>query len=120
MSHKVSLKDKIEHGVENFVHDTEEFIQERWHHKLHHKAKRHIHKLRQRPDRHKEVVAFSFAFLITGIIFSMWYFFSLPKIFAEYNRSRAENERLDRSANPLTDFKQMYGDAAEREGNILE
>lgn len=118
MSHKVSLKDKIEHGVENFVHDVEDFVQEKWHHRLHRKAHHHVHRLRQKPDRHKEVIAFSFAFVITAVIFSMWYFFSLPKIFADYNSTRAENDRLDRSVNPLNDFNQMY-DAAAQNGNDL-
>lgn len=112
MSKKVSLKDRIEHDAEDLFHTVEDFVVEKWHHRLHRKAKHHVHRLRQRPDRHKEIMAFSFAFTITAVIFVMWYFFSLPSIFADYNRTRAENDRLDRSANPLTDLKTMYNEAA--------
>ncbi len=112
MSHKASLKDNIGHAVEDFARSTENFIAERWHHRLHRRARHHVHKLRQRPNKHKEIMAFSFAFVITAIIFVLWYSFSLPKIFGEYYRTRAENERLDRSANPLTDFQSMYKEAA--------
>ncbi|MEN9604665.1 MAG: hypothetical protein RJB39_350 [Candidatus Parcubacteria bacterium] len=108
MSHKVSLKDKIENTAETFVHDVEEFIQEKWHHRLHRKARHHVHRLRQRPDHHKQIIAFSFAFVCTAVVFVLWYFFSLPRIFNEYKVNQAENARLERSANPLDDLKTKF------------
>lgn len=117
MSKKVSLKDRIENEAEELFHTVEDFVQDKWHHRLHRKAHHHVHRLRQKPDRHKEIIAFSFAFVITLVIFVMWYFFSLPHIFADYKRTQAENARLQETANPLTDLKDRYNEAAANNEN---
>ncbi len=65
------------------------------HHKLHRHAKHHVHRLRGKSEAHRKAFAFSFAFTITFVIFTLWYFLSLPKILESYEVTKSENERLN-------------------------
>lgn len=110
MSQKVSLKEKLESEIEDVVHNVEDFVYEKWHHRLHRKTKHHVHKLRARPDHHKKVVAFSVSFVITAVVFGLWYVFSIPRILQDYRVTQMQNERLGQTINPVDDIKQMYED----------
>lgn len=97
MTTKPSLRDTLSgtyHAVEDKVED---MLYEKWHIRLHKKAKHHIHKLRKRPDHHKDIISFSVAFFVTLIVFIGWYFISLPRIIDSYKTTRKENTALDRS-----------------------
>ncbi len=78
---------------------------EKLHHKLHRHAKQHVHRLRGKSDTHKKVFAFSFAFVVTLIVFMLWYFLSLPKILYVYRVNKAENQRLN--DDPIDKFKNI-------------
>ncbi len=108
MSQKVSLKEKLESEIQHVAHDVEDFVYEKWHHRLHKKARHHVHKLRARPDHHKKAIAFSVSFVVTIVVFGLWYVFSMPRIFEDYRVTQAQNERLGETINPLDDMKQMY------------
>ena len=53
---------------------------EKIHHKVHRHLKHHVHRLREKPERHRKAVAFGIAAAVTLIVFMLWYFLSLPKI----------------------------------------
>ena len=99
--HKSSLKESL---VKTY-HDVEEGIEaelyERWHIRLHRKAKHHVHRLRKKSDNHKDLVAFGVAFSLTLIVFIGWYFISFPKIMNSYYVNQRENTALDISGNPF-------------------
>lgn len=107
MSKKAPLKNAIE-AVEHVVEDATDFVYEKWHQRFHRKARAHVHKLRQRPDHHKKAIAFTVAFTVTLIVFIFWYFFSIPRIFREYQVIRDQNERLDIEENPFKEFQEKY------------
>ncbi len=108
MSKKVSLREKIEHEAEDLFTDVEDFIQEKWHHKLHRHAQHHVHRLRQKPTHHKQVVAFAISFSVTAFVFVLWYVFSVPRIMQSYQTAQKQNSRLEVSANPIEEIKDMY------------
>ena len=76
------------------------------HHKLHRHAKHHVHRLRGKSETHRKVFAFAFAFIVTFMVFMLWYFLSLPKILDTYRINKSENERLNES--PLDDLKGVF------------
>ncbi len=76
------------------------------HHKLHRHAKHHVHRLRGKSETHRKVFAFSFAFVVTFMVFMLWYFLSLPKILDTYRLNKSENERLNE--HPLDDLKKVF------------
>ena len=78
---------------------------EKLHHKFHRHAKRHVHRLRGKSDSHKKMFSFIFAFTVTLVVFVLWYFLSLPKIFDTYRINKIENERLNN--NPIDKFKDI-------------
>ncbi len=101
MSNKSSLKDTLTgtfHTVEDRV---EKVLYEKWHIRLHKKARHHIHQLRKRPDHHKDIISFAIAFFVTLFVFIGWYFISFPRIIQSYKTTVKENSALDISANPL-------------------
>lgn len=108
MSQKVSLKDKLESEIQDAVHSVEDFVYEKWHHRLHKKARHHVHKLRTKPDHHKKAVAFSLSFVITATVFVLWYIFSVPRIFQDYRTTQMQNARLGEEINPIDEMKDMY------------
>jgi len=66
---------------------------EKIHHKVHRHLKHHVHRLREKPERHRKAVAFGIAAAVTLIVFMLWYFLSLPKILEAYRVDRAEVQR---------------------------
>jgi len=78
------------------------------HHKIHRHAKHHVHRLRGESDTHKKVFAFSFAFVVTFIVFVLWYFLSLPKILETYKITKSENERLNQEFLPINELKDAF------------
>lgn len=108
MSQKVSLKDKLESEIHDAVHSVEDFVYEKWHHRLHKKARHHVHKLRAKPDHHKKAIAFSLSFVITATVFVLWYIFSVPRIFQDYRTTQMQNARLGEEINPIDQMKDMY------------
>ena len=70
---------------------------EKIHHKIHRHAVHHVHRLRGKSDSHKKAVSFTIAFSVTFIVFVLWYFLSLPKIFEDYQVKLSENKRLDKN-----------------------
>jgi hypothetical protein len=115
MSKRATLKEQIrqlehelEHEVEEVYHTVDDFIQEKWHHKLHRKAKHHVHRLRQKPEHHKKAVAFGVSFGVTAIVFLFWYFITVPQVMHDYRVDRDQSARLRESTNPVDDFKSMY------------
>ena len=109
--HKSSLKESL---VKTY-HDVEEGVEaelyERWHIRLHRKAKHHVHRLRKKSDNHKDLVAFGVAFSFTLVVFIGWYFISFPKIIDSYYTNKKENSALDVSANPFDGFKENLYEA---------
>jgi hypothetical protein len=90
---------------------------EKLHHKVHRHARRHVHRLRGESDTHKKIFAFSFAFVVTLVVFMLWYFLSLPKILDTYRVTKAENQRLNDS--PIDKFKNILkGKDGETDPNI--
>lgn len=105
MSNKSSLKDTLAgtyHAVEEKVDDV---LYDAWHIRLHKHARRHLHKLRKRPNHHKDIISFFAAFLVTLVVFIGWYFISFPKIIESYKMIRKENSALDISSNPIENIK---------------
>ena len=76
------------------------------HHKIHKHVKNHVNSVRQKSDNHKKIYAFSVAFIVTSIVFMLWYFLSLPNILNSYQVNKLENERLD--INPIEDVKDIF------------
>jgi hypothetical protein len=115
MSKKQSLRDKLEsaehalvQGAEGVLYATEDWIDEKWHHKLHRKVRHHVHRLRQKPEHHKKAIAFSIAFGVTLVVFVLWYLFTIPRIMGEYRVIRDQNIRLDNNTNPITELQERY------------
>ena len=82
------------------------YRKEALHHKIHKHAKAHIHSMRQKSDNHKKIYAFSVAFILTLIVFMLWYFLSLPKILEDYRVNKSETERLN--DNPVNKLKEVF------------
>jgi hypothetical protein len=87
---------------------------EKIHHKIHRHAVHHVHRLRGKSDSHKKAVSFTIAFSVTFIVFVLWYFLSLPKIFEDYQVKLSENKRLDK--NPLNKINNIFNN----DGNNIE
>lgn len=114
-STKPSLKETLDttEAVHTHLHTSEHEHEETGrHHALHRKVKahvhKHVHKLRQRPDHHKRVIAFGTAFVCTAIVFTLWYYLSLPQILSAYRTNVEENKRLNRTPNIIQGFNDMY------------
>jgi len=86
--------------------NTISYRKEALHYKMHRHAKAHIHNMRQKSDNHKKIYAFSVAFIVTFIVFMLWYFLSLPKILETYRINKSEAERLNDQ--PLNKFKDIF------------
>ena len=99
---KSSLKETLVKTVHDAEEKFEEIVYDAWHIRLHRHATHHVHKLRKRPDHHKDVIAFSVAFIVTSIVFTGWYLFSFPRIIDSYKLNRKENSALGVSSNPFT------------------
>lgn len=111
-STKPSLKDTITTEPIHVHNESVETETTGRHHAFHHKVKthvhRHVHKLRQRPDHHKRAIAFSVAFVLTAMVFGIWYFFSLPRIISSYKINVEQSKRLNRSPNVIQGFNNIY------------
>ena len=104
-TNKSSLRDTLA-GTVRAVEDTvEEVLYDKWHIRLHKRAKHHIHKLRKRPDHHKDIISFMVAFICTGIVFIGWYFISFPKIIQSYEVAKKEDAAVGDIVNPLYNVK---------------
>lgn len=99
--HKSSLKETLVKTVHDAEEKFEDVLYEKWHIRLHRKAKHHVHRLRKKPDHHKDIIAFSVAFLFTLLVFTGWYFISFPRIINSYSVNQRESEALDISGNPF-------------------
>ncbi|MES2623624.1 MAG: hypothetical protein V4576_04445 [Patescibacteria group bacterium] len=113
---KSSLKDSL---VKTY-HDVEEVLEQElydaWHIRWHKHLKRRVHTLSQRPDHHKDAIAFSLAFLFTLLVFIGWYFISFPRIIDSYKINRKENSALNGSRNPIDTIKnQVYNNNIQTE-----
>ena len=82
----------------------EETLYDKWHVRLHKHVRHHIHKMRKRPDHHKDIISFTVAFIVTAIVFTGWYFISLPKTLALYELNKKENNALNKG-NPLQEIR---------------
>lgn len=98
---KSSLKDSLVKTMHDAEEKFEDVLYEKWHIRLHRKAKHHVHRLRKKPDHHKDVMAFTVAFLFTLLVFTGWYFISFPRIMNSYYVNQRENTALDISGNPF-------------------
>ncbi|MES2985693.1 MAG: hypothetical protein V4686_01030 [Patescibacteria group bacterium] len=108
--HKSSLKDSLVKTYHDVEEKFEDVLYEKWHIRLHRKAKHHVHRLRKKPDHHKDVIAFSVAFLVTSAVFVGWYFISFPRIIDSYSINKKENNALNVSSNPFADIKDRLAD----------
>ncbi len=104
--HKSSLKETLVHSYQDAEHAVEKVLHDAWHIRLHKKAKHHIHKLRKRPDHHKDIISFFFAFIVTLCVFIGWYYISLPRIIDSYRVIKKQNAALHSSTNPFTEIKE--------------
>lgn len=120
---KPSLKDTLHGGHEATHADHAQAELHGRHHAFHHKVKthvlRHVHRLRQKPDHHKRIIAFGTAFSITAVIFVCWYYFSLPRIMSMYETNVEENKRLNRNPNIIQGFNNLQ-DAKKNKANISD
>lgn len=98
---KSSLKDSLVKTIHDAEDRFEEVLYEKWHIRLHRKAKHHVHRLRKKPDHHKDVIAFLVAFVFTTVVFTGWYFISLPRIINSFTTNKRENSALNVSTNPF-------------------
>lgn len=98
---KSSLKDSLVKAVHDVEEKFEDVLYEKWHIRVGKRAKHHVHRLRKKPDHHKDVIAFFVAFIFTTIVFTGWYFISFPRIIDSYKLNRKENSALDVSSNPF-------------------
>lgn len=99
--------------------NTISYRKEALHHKIHRHARAHVHSMRQKSDTHKKIYAFSVAFILTFMVFMLWYFLSLPKILETYYTNKAEVKRLN--DNPLNKFKDIFsGKTIETNTNNIE
>jgi len=108
MSNKSSLKDSLTGTFQTVEDRVEKVLYEKWHIRLHRKARHHIHKLRKRPDHHKDIISFCVAFCVTLVVFIGWYFISFPRIIQSYEVTKKENSALDISTNPLQNIKNSF------------
>lgn len=110
-SNKTPLKDALETtpATEAIQHVPTEGRHHEIHRRVHARVKHHVHRLRQKPDHHKKAIAFGIAFTFTAIIFTFWYFFTLPNILADYRVTKEQNKRLNRSPNVIEGFNKLYG-----------
>ncbi len=92
------------------------YRKEALHHRIHKHARAHIHNMRQKSDTHKKVYSFLVAFILTFMVFMLWYFLSLPKILETYRTNKAEVERLN--DNPLNKFKEIFRGKVTQNSNI--
>jgi predicted PurR-regulated permease PerM len=107
--HKSSLKDSLIKTYHDVEEDVEQELYDRWHIRLHKRIKHRVHKLRKRPDHHKDAIAFSIAFLVTVLVFMGWYFVSFPNILNSYKTNKKESTVINEISNPIQDFKeQLY------------
>lgn len=118
MHNKVSLRDKLTGTLVTAEEKIEDAVYDAWHIRLHKKARHHVHKLRKRPDHHKDIIAFSVAFISTCIVFCLWYVISFPKIVESYHVSKKENNALGESSNPLKDITDRLSKDAQDEEAI--
>ncbi len=88
---------------------------EKLHHKIHRHAREHVHKMRQKSDTHKKVYAFFVSFIVTLIVFMLWYLLSLPKILETYKINKMEVQRLN--DNPISKFKDIFKNNEEGDSN---
>jgi hypothetical protein len=102
---KSSLRDTLTSTVRTVEHTVEDVLYDKWHIRLHKRAKHHIHKLRKRPDHHKDIISFLVAFVCTSIVFIGWYFISFPKILATYEVAKKESTAVGEITNPLYNIK---------------
>jgi hypothetical protein len=95
---------------------------EKIHHKIHRHAVHHVHRLRSKSESHRKIVSFSIAFVVTLIVFVLWYFLSLPKMLGDYQVKLSENKRLDK--NPLNKISNIFNNDENNidniEGNNIE
>ncbi len=98
---------------------TTSYRKEALHHKIHRHARSHIHNMRQKSDTHKKIYSFVVAFILTFIVFMLWYFLSLPKIMNNYYTNKAEMKRLNEK--PLNKFKNIFsGKVTDLDTNNIE
>lgn len=105
MHNKGSLKDTLTGTFVAAEEKIEQVLYEKWHIRLHKKAKHHIYNLRKRPDHHKDIIAFFFAFVGTCIVFIGWYAISFPEILESYEIAKKENTVVGDSSEYLQDLK---------------
>jgi hypothetical protein len=101
MQKEHSLKESLTTGIHKVEHVVDDFVYDTWHVRLHKKAKKHVHALRKRPEHHKQIIAFSAAFVFTCFVFIAWYYISFPKIISSYKVQKKDNI----SSNPLVDIQ---------------
>lgn len=94
---KSSLKQSLAKTIHDVEEKFEEVLYEKWHIRLHRKAKHHVHRLRKKPDHHKDLIAFCVAFSFTALVFTGWYFISFPRIIDSYKLNKRENSALEMS-----------------------
>lgn len=95
--HKSSLKDSLVKTIHDAEEKFEDVLYEKWHIRLHRRAKHHVHRLRKKPDHHKDLIAFFVAFVFTAAVFTGWYFISFPRIINSYTLNKRENSALQSS-----------------------
>jgi len=89
------------------------------HHRVHQHARHHVHRLRGKSEAHRKAVAFTFAFVVTFVVFMLWYFLSLPKILETYQVTKSENERV--GDNPLDKLTGIFtGQEPDTDPNNIE
>lgn len=107
---KSSLKETLSRTIHDVEDSISDVLYEKWHIRLHKKAKHHVHRLRKRPDHHKDIIAFGVAFTVTSVVFVGWYLFSFPRIIDSYKINKKENTALDISRNPFDGIKEKLQD----------
>lgn len=102
---KSSLKDTLVHTYETVEDKVEKIVYDKWHIRLHKRAKKHIHSLRKRPDHHKDIISFTVATIVTILVFIAWYFISFPKIIDMYQVNKKESYINNSFSNPFNKLK---------------
>lgn len=103
---KSSLKESLAKTIHDAEDAFEDVLYEKWHIRLHRRAKHHVHRLRKKPDHHKDLIAFTVAFCVTALVFTGWYFLSFPRIIDSFKLNTRENSALNQSSNPFSDIGQ--------------
>lgn len=108
MHNKSSLREKLAGTIDTAEKNIEDVLYEKWHIRLHKRAKHHIHQLRKRPDHHKDIISFFVAFVVTSIVFTGWYFISLPRIIESYTISKKESAFIESPLNSFSKVKETF------------